>query len=194
MYKYYFLYICLTLVSGKLFSQAPDINYYSQMGFNAGYAYGKIKNAPSVGVVHGTVIGSYWFYEASAVKLAFFNEQSQTSKLLALDLLMMDMGFGYSSENLLIGVSPFSINLTQSPCFGLAVVGKCRIIKQYVAEVKLVPVLYGKPENYGLFNNNFYAGIHYWFSEKFSLGLRYNRYNYYGNFSLMASWNFLEIN
>lgn len=178
-------------IAFKLSAQAPDLNYYSQFGFSAGYATGKAKGAPTIGVVHGTVIGNYWFYEASACRLAFFNENSQKSKLLMLDLMTMDMGFGYTSEKFFIGISPFSINLTQSPNFGIAALSKCRIFEDYVIEAKVEPYLYGKPEDYGLLNNNFYVGVHYWFSDFFSLGLRYNRYDYYRSYNIMASWNFL---
>jgi len=182
----------LLFIGYKLFAQSPDLNYYSQFGFNVGYSYGKVKSGLSLGLVHGSVIGKYMFFEGSAAKLALCNEKSTTSKLIAMELGVIDMGFGYSSSNFFAGVSPFSINLTQSPCFGLAILSKCRIMDDYSVEVKLLPIVYGKPEHYGLFNNNFYLGVHYWFSEKFSLGLRYNRYDYYGNFGIMFSWNFLE--
>ncbi|NSW46494.1 MAG: hypothetical protein HPY79_11830 [Bacteroidales bacterium] len=163
------------------------------MGFSTGYAFGKEKSAPSIGIVHGIVNTKYMFYDGSAVKIAFYNEGSQTSKIIALELMILDIGFGYGTKNFFIGLSPFSINLTQSPCFGMAVLSRFRMFEKVTTEVKFMPKLYGKPEDYGVFNNNFHAGVHYWFSEKFSLGLRYSRYNYHRSFSVMASWNFLEI-
>jgi len=180
--------LALLLFGCQLFGQCPDMDYnYSQFGFNAGYAYGEVKSGPSIGVIHGSVVGHNMFFEGSASKLAWCNEESISTKLIALELGVIDMGLGYNSPGFFAGVSPFSINLTQSPCFGLAILSKCRIMEDYSIEVKLLPVVYGKPERYGLFNNNFYFGAHYWFSESFSLGLRYNRYSHYGNFGIMAS-------
>jgi hypothetical protein len=68
---------------------------------------------------------------------------------------------------------------------------KCKISDNYVVETKLLPLLYGQPESYGLIRNNFYIGLHYWFSDTFSLGLRYNGYGENDNLSLLFSWNFL---
>ncbi|MBK7215270.1 MAG: hypothetical protein IPH88_18710 [Bacteroidales bacterium] len=189
--KFIVVSVFLMVVACKLSAQAPDLDYYSQLGFSAGYATGKATGAPSIGVIHNTFLGNYWFYEASACRLAFFNGKSQKSKIIMLDLMTIDMGFGYTSENFFIGISPCSINLTQSPNIGIAALSKCRIFENYVIETKVEPYLYGKPENYGLLNNNFYLGVHYWFSDFFSLGLRYNRYDYYRSYNIMASWNFL---
>ncbi len=189
--KNFLLSTILFLISFLAFPQAPKLDYYSQFGFNAGYAHGKVKSAPTLGIIHSTIIGRYWFYEASGVRMAFFNEKSQKSKITMLELMTMDMGFGYTSDNFFIGISPFSINLTQSPNFGLAVLSKCRILDKYVVETKLEPFVYGKPKEYGLFNSNFYVGMHYWFSDYFSIGLRYNRYDYYDNLNILFSWNFL---
>jgi hypothetical protein len=181
----------LLLNACQLFSQAPELNYYSQLGFGAGLAIGKEKSGLNLQLFHGTVIGNYWFYEGSAGNLAFFNEGSSKSKITTLELATIDMGFGYTSDNIMLGVSPFSINWTLSASYGIAMLGKFRILKNYVFETKLEPHIYGKQENYGLFNNNFYVGMQYWFSDYFSIGLRYYRYDYLTNYNLMLSWNLL---
>lgn len=184
--------IVATIASCSVYAQAPKLNYYSQLGFSVGYAYGKVKGGPSLGVVQGSVVGNYIFFEGGAAKFAFFNEESPTRKITGLEALTMDLGLGYTSKNFFIGVSPFSIHWTPSGCYGMAMLFKYRLMYKYVFEAKIVPLVYGKPENYGLLNNNFYAGIHYWLTKKFSLGLRYNRYDFYGNWGILASWNLME--
>jgi hypothetical protein len=49
------------------------------------------------------------FFEGSAAKLAWCNEKSTTSKLIAMELGVIDMGFGYSSSNSLLAFLLFQL-------------------------------------------------------------------------------------
>jgi hypothetical protein len=51
----------LLFIGYKLFAQSPDLNYYSQFGFNVGYGYGKVKSGLSLGLVHGSVMANICF-------------------------------------------------------------------------------------------------------------------------------------
>jgi hypothetical protein len=44
-----FLSLVLFITVLQAFAQAPDLNYYSQFGFSAGYARGEVKSGPSLG-------------------------------------------------------------------------------------------------------------------------------------------------
>lgn len=191
------LFVIFVFISvGRLSAQAPDIDYYSQFGFSLGYGYEKFQdkiqhNALAVGVVHGSVIYKAFFYEGSALTLGLYKNDAGKLGSIGFEALVLDIGAGYSNENLMIGVAPLSVNLTESSSLGMAVHTKVKVFKHFVVENKFMPLIYGDSVDEGFFNNNFFVGIHYWNSDDFSVGVRYNRYGDTANYLVMLSWNFL---
>lgn len=194
--KRLFSSILVLVFSCYLVAQAPDLDYYSQLGFSIGYGnekfQGQIQNKGlSIGIVHGSVIYKSVFMEGSAINFGLYKGGDNKLHSMTFDGFVYDVGLGYSSENFFIGVAPLSVNLTASSNLGMAVLSKVKLMRHFVIENKFMPFVYGDSQNYGLFNNNFFVGLHYWHSDYFSLGLRYNKYLDMGNFSLMFSWNLL---
>lgn len=189
--------ICTSLMLG----QAPRFDKYSQMGFNAGFAFGKDnpqnQTGATLGIVHSCVTTHMLLFDASASRLALMNVNGST-KFGAMELLMLDIGFGYPfiDDKVYVGFSPFSINWTKSGEYGLSVLAKCIVKDNIVVEGKIIPISYTKNYTNGgvpMLKNNTYIGVHYWFDEDFSLGLRYNRYGDFSNYSLLVSWNLFEM-
>lgn len=184
-------------------AQSPRFDAYSQMGFNLGYAFGKenlkIKTGPTLGIVHSSVISHLIMLDSSASRLTMmYEENNNKGKFDAMELLMFDFGFGvpFIDNRFYIGFSPFSINWTKSGDYGLSVLGKAIVTDNIVIEGKIIPISYLKKYTNGestMLENNTYLGLHYWFEEFFSLGLRYNRYGSFSNISLFISWNLFEI-
>lgn len=190
--KKLFIFGIVLFVTMQLTAQAPDFDGYGTLGFNAGYAYGKVKGGATLGLVHGSVTYSIVMFEASASRLAFFNE-SGSKKLNASELLMCDIGFGHKiTDYFYLGFSPFSINWTHSADYGLSVIAKAKLFDTLVLEGKLLPVSYTKTD-VPVLKNNSYLGAHYWLTDMFAVGLRYNCYDDWNNYSIMLSWNLMDM-
>jgi hypothetical protein len=166
---------------------------YCLIGFDPGNAWNNELKGWSLTPIHTRMFGNGVFCECSAVKMSNTNSESSMTKMIFLDLITLDVGFGgYIANRVYIGASPFSINLTQAPQFGLSVFSKVRFGK-LVIENKIIPVKYIKNSPYKIGNDNFYIGADYWITDKFSLGLRYSVYDIHKTINLMVAWDFWQI-
>ena len=192
--SYKFLFLSFLLFSSFLLSAQNFEDGYDQVGFGAGRAFNSEKQGFCVDILHMRLFSPGIFLEMSSCKISNTNAESNQTKMILLDLLSFDLGLGLPiGKNFYIGVSPFSINYTQAPGYGLAIFTKIRVGK-FVLENKIIPKSYIKGNEYTILNNNFYVGMDYWVTKKFSLGLRYSVYNYNKDVSLMVAWDAWQLN
>lgn len=148
----------------SIYSLAPGISSSKESNEYSGFSI-TAHAAAGTGYVHGEVSSTIGF-----------NPEVFMNEYLTLDLAAgIPFNINDNTE-VLVALSPFSINLTVDGNIGLATLFKFRYGKLFL-ENKLVLVEYKEKSGDPFFQNNSYYGIRRVFGNAFGVGIRYTSFS-----------------